>query len=294
MVTIGLVIVLAFFGAVFGSFAGAQVWRLRQKQLEYDKRHGEPYDKKEYARLKKLKAKSLQSDRSQCLHCGYALRWYDLIPIVSWLWLKGKCRSCHKNIGWFELSMEVGLALYFVALFLLWPLGLSTPLEITHFALWLVAGVLFAVLVAYDAKWYLLPDRYTIALAVVGLAVATMTVIGSTDHLQAALGVVWSVLAIAGLYGLLYIISSGRWVGLGDVKLGVGLGLMLADWRLALVAVFLANLIGTLIVMPLLATKRVSRSSHIPFGPMLIAGTVLSCLFGAMILGWYLGNLGLY
>lgn len=294
MITIALVVILAFFGAVFGSFAGAQVWRLRHRQLEFDKKHGEPYDKKEYARLRKLKATSLRTDRSRCLHCGYELRWYDLIPVISWLSLKGRCRVCREKIGRFELVVELATVGYFVALFLFWPLGLSSPLEIAHFGFWLVAGVIFAVQVAYDIKWYLLPDSYSIALAVVGAVVAGITLAGSATPVDTAWSIFGAVMAIAGLYGLLYVVSSGRWVGLGDVKLGVGLGLMLADWRLALLAVFIANLIGTIIVMPLLAMGRMSRTSHVPFGPMLIMGTILAWLFGGMILGWYVSNLGLY
>ena len=95
------------------------------------------------------------------------------------------------------------------------------------------------------------------------------------------------------MYALLFIVSRGRWVGFGDVKLGAALGLILVDWRLSALALFLANLIGCLIVIPLLAAKKVTRTSHIPFGPMLIVGAVLAWLVGWQILDWYLGALGL-
>lgn len=283
---------LILLGACFGSFAGATVWRLRAKQLAYDKAHKEPYDHKEYNRLKKLLGKKTLQDRSRCLHCSYELKWYDLIPIVSWVSLKGRCRSCKHPIGKFELIIELGVVAYFVLSYVLWPGSIATPLEITHFVLWLLAGVIMAVLFAYDAKWFLLPDKYTIALALVGVSIVAVSAAQTQDVGLTLLTALGSVGVLGGLYAVLYAVSQGRWVGFGDVKLGVGLGLLLVDWQLAIVALFLANLIGCLIVIPLLATKKIKRNAHIPFGPMLISGAILAWLFGWTILESYLGILG--
>ena len=285
---------LVLFGLVLGSYAAATVWRLRARQLQEDKDNKEPYDKKEYGRLKKLLNKKTSEDRSQCLECGYQLRWYDLIPLVSWLSLKGKCRNCRHRIGWFEPAMELGVAAFFVGSYFFWPIDFTTWLTIVHFVLWLIAGVIMAVLFAYDTKWFLLPNTFSLALAVVGAAIVATVAVSSGEPLQTLINAGWAVVAIAGLYGLLYRVSGGRWVGFGDVKLGVGLGLIVLDWQLALVAVFLANLIGCLIAIPLLATKRIQRNAHIPFGPMLIAGTILAWLFGRVIVDFYMGGIGLY
>lgn len=289
-----VLIALVLIGACMGSFAGATVWRLRARQLSFDKKHKEPYDTVEYARLKKLLGKKTMEDRSRCLECGYELKWYDLIPIVSWLSLGGKCRSCRKPIGAFELLMELGMVAFFVLSYIFWPGGVQTPLEIAHFGLWLVAGVIMGVLFAYDVKWFLLPNTYTLALAVVGLAIVGVVAAESGEVLGTILTAVGAVAVLAGLYGVLYAVSGGRWVGFGDVKLGVGLGLILVEWQLALVALFLANLIGCLIVIPLLAAKKLKRNSHIPFGPMLIAGTILAFFIGTPLLNWYLSGIGLY
>lgn len=286
-------IALILFGACLGSFAGATVWRIRARQLLFDKEHKEPYDHKEFNRLKKLLGKKTTEDRSRCLECGYELKWYDLIPIVSWVALKGRCRSCHHFIGWFEPAMEVGMVAFFVLSYVLWPGGVHTGLEIAHFVLWLIAGVIMAILFAYDLKWFLLPDRYTIALAVVGLAIVGVSAAETQDLGQTLLTALGAVGALGGLYAVLFGVSKGRWVGFGDVKLGVGLGLILVDWQLALVALFLANLIGCLIVIPLLVSKRLKRDSHIPFGPLLISGAVIAWFFGWYILDWYLGSLGI-
>lgn len=279
-------------GACLGSFAGATVWRLRARQLLFDKKNKEPYDKQEFKRLEKLTKTSVLHDRSQCLSCGYTLKWYDLIPIVSWLSLKGRCRSCRKRIGWFEPAMEIGVALFFVLSYALWPGGIHNGLEIAHFILWLVAGVVMAVSFAYDVKWSLLPDVATIVLAAIGLAIVGVSAAEAQDLTGTVLTAIASVGILGGLYGGLYAVSRGRWVGFGDVKLGVALGLLLVDWQLALVALFMANFIGTLIVLPLLASKKVERNAHIPFGPLLIAGAVVAWFVGWPILEWYLLLLG--
>ena len=284
-------VVLMLFGATFGSFAAATVWRLRARQLVADKAAGEPYDKKEYKHLNKIIAKPLD-DRSQCLHCSYKLRWYDLLPIVSWLLLKGKCRNCRKPIGWFEFLMEIGVAAYFVVSYAFWPGGLETGLAIVHFVLWLIAGIIMTILFAYDTKWFLLPDKLNVALAIVGVAIVGVTAAETGDLTGTLLSALGSVAILSGLYGVLYFVSKGRWVGFGDVKLGVGLALILVDWQLALVALFMANFIGCLVVIPLLATKKLTRNAHVPFGPLLIAGTITALFLGQTILDWYLSGLG--
>lgn len=284
---------LVLVGACLGSFAGATVWRLRARQLEADKKNKEPYDHKEYQRLKKLNGKKALQDRSQCLECGYELKWYDLIPIVSWLSLRGKCRACKHRIGWFEPLMEVGMVAFFVLSYVLWPGGVQTGLEIAHFSLWLAAGVVMAILFAYDAKWFLLPDVATVALGVIGLAIVGVSAAETQDIGGTILTAIGSVGILGGLYAVLFAVSQGRWVGFGDVKLGAVLGLILVDWQLAAIALFMANLIGCLIVIPLLATKKVKRNSHIPFGPMLIAGAIVAWFAGWHVLNWYLATLGM-
>lgn len=284
---------LVLLGACFGSFAGATVWRLRAKQLVEDKKNKEPYDKAEFKRLEKLTNRSALKDRSSCLHCGYTLKWYDLIPVLSWLSLKGKCRSCKRPIGKFELLIELGMIAFFVASYAFWPGGVNNGLELVHFIMWLVAGVAMAILFAYDTKWFLLPDSAVIALAVAGLAIVGLSAAQTQDVAGTLLAAVGSVGVLGGLYAVLFAVSKGKWVGFGDVKLGAALGLVLVDWQLALVALFLANFIGCLIVIPLLASKKLARTSHVPFGPMLIAGTVLAWFIGWPILEAYIATLGI-
>ena len=280
-------VALILFGVCLGSFAGATVWRMRAHQLKNDKKQKEPVDAKEYKQLQKLTKQRLSKDRSQCLRCGYSLKWYDLVPILSWVFLKGKCRECKKPIGYFEPLIEIGVAAFFVASYAFWPFGLTEPLEIARFVIWLVAGVVLAILFAYDTKWYLLPDRLTAILTCLGLVTVAIVAMQSVSPLLTILNAVAAVGVLSGIYLILYKVSQGRWIGFGDIKLNVGLALLLGDWQLAIVALFLANLIGCLVVIPFMIAGKLKRTSHVPFGPLLIAGMIVSFFIGPMLIEFY-------
>jgi len=284
-----IVVGLALLGLVLGSFVGASLWRLRAAQLKTDAVAGEKVRASDKRRVAKLQQKSITKDRSVCLYCGNGLRWYDLVPLISWISLRGKCRYCHKPIGWFEPLIELGLAAFFVMSFLFWPYILDTPLAVVQFVIWLVAGIGLALLFAYDMKWFLLPDVVTLPLIGIGAIHALLVIVSSTAPIEAAVNVLGSCLVLSGLYYAIYVLSGKQWVGFGDVKLGLALGLLLADWQLAILALFLANLIGTLVILPALVTRKLKKGTHIPFGPLLISGWALAGIFGADILGWYLG-----
>ncbi len=282
--------IIGFLGAAMGSFAGAQVWRLRARQLVQDKAAGEPYDKTEYKRLVGLTKQTMAEDRSRCLSCGHTLAWYDLLPIVSWLSTKGKCRYCHKSIGRFELLMEVGTALSFMLFSYLWLATMGTGvLSVLILVLWLVALTMFVILFAYDLKWFLLPDVIMFPLIGLSIVITALTVFGlqSEGLVATVLSITASVGILAGLYFVLWYVSKGMWVGFGDVKLGIALGILLIDWKLALLTLFLANLLGTLVVLPGLLTGKLSRKAQVPFGPFLIVGFFISVLFGRSMLNGY-------
>lgn len=281
-----ILIGLIFLGLCMGSFAGATVWRLRARQLVEDKRDGEAVDSAEYKKLKPLAGKQFTADRSRCLHCGHELKWYDLLPLISWLSTGGKCRYCHERIGVFEPLIELGVAGFFVLSYLLWP-EIITPLDWIEFALWLMSGVLLAILFAYDLKWFLLPNRVVFPLVGVGLVVAAVRLTTVADIASALLDLAAAVAILSGLYLMLWYLSKGKWIGFGDIKLGLALALLLGNWQLAFLTLFLANLIGCIIVIPGLLSGKMNRGSHVPFGPLLIAGFVIAALVGQSILQWY-------
>lgn len=279
-------VVSAVLGLLVGSFVGASVWRLRARQLVEDKRAGEQVPTAEYKKLKPLTGKSVSKDRSQCLTCGHELRWYDLLPLVSWASTGGRCRYCKKPIGWFEPLTEITTALVFSLLYHNWVManGLN---DLWLLLLYAVALMGLLILFFYDLKWLLLPDVIMWPVIVLAALISGIQWSQAIDPSVYALSTLGAVGLLSGLYLLLWLISHGRWIGFGDVKLGLALGLLLGDWQLAFLALFLANLVGTLIVLPGLITKRISRKSQVPFGPLLIIGFLLALFFGQTIIDWY-------
>ena len=258
-----LAVVLFFIGLVLGSFVNAAVWRLKNK-------------------------KDLMLGRSECTKCHHQLTWYDLIPVASWIGLGGKCRYCHKNISPQYPLVELGVAAYFVMSLAFWPFGFDGTIELLRLSIWLLAGVPLAILLLYDLKWLILPDKVTIPLIGLGLGMTILHGLQATSISSFLLDVLGSLAILSGFYAALYLLSGGRWIGFGDVKLGAGLALLICDWRLALIAFFLANLIGTLVSVPAIAFKKIQKNSHIPFGPFLILGAIIAVLFGQEIIQWYL------
>lgn len=279
LMNIFLITAMAVLGLVFGSFAGAQVWRLRARQLAADKKQGEPYDKHEYDKLRPLMGRKQSNDRSQCLSCGHVLGAKDLIPLFSWAMSGGRCRYCGARIGIFEPSIELATAALFVLSYIFWPFGFASAFAVALFVVWLLAVVLLVLLAAYDIKWQLLPDIINFAFIAVSVAfIVLKSFIGTAPvDIMSALGAVG---ILAGLYAFIYVFSKGAWIGFGDVKLGIGLGLLLGDWSLAFLALFLANLIGCVVVLPGVLLKRLGSGSRIAFGPLLIVGTLIAFWWG--------------
>lgn len=302
-------VISGILGLVMGSFAGATVWRLRARQVVSDEKIFKQLQAKnklgeltasekedlewlssnkaarvaDLARLKPLTKSTLTNDRSQCLHCHHELAWYDLLPLFSWISTNGKCRYCKKPIGRFEPIMELGTAGLFLLSFH-YLLGNNLGFMALF---WLVTMVMLVILFAYDFKWSILPDGVVFPLIVVALLYAGYTIAIASDPLQLLISTVVSVVILSGLYFVLWLVSGGRLVGFGDIKLGLALGLLLMNWKLAIMALFLANLVGTLIVLPGLLTHRISRKTQVPFGPMLIVGFFIALFWGQAILDGY-------
>jgi len=283
-----IAIILGFLGLCMGSFAGATVWRLRARQLVEDKTEGEEVDKAEYKKLLPLTKSKLSSDRSRCLYCSHTLAWYDLLPLVSWAGTRGKCRYCSAPIGRFEPMIEVGVAVLFVGSYLLWPFGLVTAQELIHFSLWLMSGVLLAILFAYDLKWFLLPNRIIFPLIGLGALIAAVQLTTTSDLTASLFSLAGAVVILSGIYLLLWLVSKGAWIGFGDVKLGLALALILGEWQLAFIALFAANLIGCLLVIPGMLAGKITRTTRVPFGPLLILGGIVALIFGRPIIDWYM------
>lgn len=256
-----VIVILAVLGLVFGSFINALVWRLRKK-------------------------KDWVKERSVCVHCGHVLAAKDLVPVFSWLALKGKCRYCHKPISRQYPAVELVTSALFVISYIYWPLAWGN-VGTTLFVFWLAFLVGLVALAVYDIKWMLLPDKMVyplMILALVQVTVLLFIVVSRTDLLA---DTVFSFLVGGGIFYVLFHVSDGRWIGGGDVKLGALLGLILIDWQLMLFTIFTASLLGTAFSLPLITSGKLKKSAKIPFGPFLIAGAIIARLFGADVISWY-------
>ncbi len=221
-----------------------------------------------------------------CVHCKHKLAAKDLIPVLSWLELRGKCRYCHKSISWQYPLVELITPVLFVASYLYFPYQLPTPNCQLLFGLWLIATVIFVALTVYDLRWMLLPNKLVYPLIVIAaLSVALRLVDGAASTVL--VGALAGVVCLAGLFYLLFQVSGGRWIGGGDVKLAIALGLFVGGPLNAVLVLFLASLGGSLVALPLLIRGKAGRTTKLPFGPFLIAATYIVYLCGESITTWY-------
>lgn len=247
-------ILLAILGAAFGSFACCQVWRIRKND---------------------------KSKWSHCLSCGYRLQWYDNIPILSWLMLGGKCRKCHKKIGAMEILAELGMALVFVLSYLFWPeseliLDINGP-AIIRMVLFFVFLVALCIAFLYDAKWKELPVSTLLAASVISLMYCfadSSYARGDALEVMSILSGLLGVILLPGFYFLLYKLSKEKWVGGGDYLLCLPLAIVLNNAWLALSCLFISNLLGCLVMLPVIHFSK-KKDKMIPMGPFLILGFLI-------------------
>lgn len=213
--------------------------------------------------------------RSACDHCGHVLAAADLIPVASWLFLRGRCRYCHARIGGFVLAIEgAALAVALWAAFQTagWVIAISC-----------VFGWTLLLLAVIDWRVQLLPDLITLPLLVTGLAAAAILDRDHmTDHLIGAL----AGFAVFALAALIYRLLRGReGLGLGDAKLLAGIGAWVS-WMGLPTVVLWGSILGLAFALARAVTGRgLSLSDRLPFGTFLAAGGWLVWLYGPLIPG---------
>lgn len=220
------------------------------------------------------KKESLWSPSSHCRSCHSEIPWYDNIPLLSFIWLKGRCRNCGEPIGWRYPVVEA-------------LTGVSWGFAVSHLGLTLQllpALLLISILVVLtviDLEHQLLPDRITLPGIVLGWLSNLFT--GQVSIVNALLGS----LVGGGIFYLIVILSRGG-MGGGDIKLGAMLGAFFG-WKLTLVSIFLAVFAGGLVAAGVLLTGRKKRKDPLPFGPFLALGGLVTLFWGEELLRWYLG-----
>ncbi len=268
-----LLIILFIVGTCIGSFLCCEARRLHIKTS------------------KKGKTKALNR-RSICLNCNYQLKWYDNVPIFSWLFLRGKCRKCRTSIGSAEILSEIGLGLAFLLLGLNFDFLNLNFLSGAIFSTTLILAAILGFLAIYDGLYGELP----LALLTLSIICATILLILkersslsiTAFSLENVLYPLASVAILGGLYLLLYVFSKGKWVGDGDWLLGTAIGIALGNPWLALIALFVANASASIYILP--SFKR-SSSRHIHLGPFLFIGFIIALTFEKFFLGLLSGGM---
>lgn len=227
--------------------------------------------------------------RSECDDCKKKLQPIDLIPIASWISTGGKCRYCGKKLSATYPLTELGVGIAFTFSYIFWPQNLSGILSIAIFVVWLAAIVVMTGLFLFDIRWYLLPNKLVKPLIGLGVVWALLDVLNQGTTVSIILNYVFAIAIGAGIFWLLYMWSRGKWIGDGDIRLGVAIGLFTGSVFEAWLTIFLASVIGIIVSLPLiLKTNKTKRLKlKIPFGPLLIAALYITVLFGESIIEWY-------
>jgi len=245
------IIVLA--GFLFGSFLNVVIYRIP-------------------------KSLSLIKPASHCPNCSETLKWYENIPLISYIFLLGKCSHCKTKISIQYPLIEIlnGLLLLGIAYF---------SKDITQFIVFSLLGMTFLCLVVIDFKNYILPDILIIISSVI-----VLIYFGYYEKLEALPRFYYAILTGSGMYVLRMVTSKiykKETFGMGDIKLSALIGFIIGHWD-AFIAIFFGFIIAAVIFTFLIITRLQKKDAYLPFGPYLIFGMILYTMYGEIILRWYI------
>ena len=260
-------ILMFVLGACFGSFLCCSVRRTKYKQTH----------------------KRSLGHRSVCPHCQYQLKWYDNIPIISWLALSGKCRKCHHKIGLLEIASEILTALAFLLLSLTIDIATASVIEWAIFIIVTILCIILVYLAIYDGAYGELPTSALILAIIIAIIVLIAEEVRILSIHPFSPELIYqpllAVLILGGLYLALYLFSKGKWVGDGDWLLGTAIGITLFYPWLALITLFISNFLATIVMYP--ATKS-KKTKKVHFGPFLVIAFVITYTFSDFFLSFVL------
>lgn len=220
------------------------------------------------------KGESVAKEHSHCMCCGYRLRWYDLIPVFSWIFLRGKCRMCGEKISVQYPIVEACNGILYVLIFVVNGYTIESVLYCLMASALLVLSVI-------DARTYEIPFGINVFLVVLGIA---HLIVDWENRLYYVTGF----FMVSVLLEVILLVSKGRAIGGGDVKLMAAAGLMLG-WDKILLAFIAACIAGA--VIHTLRMKMSGADKVLAMGPYLSAGILFSALWGEQLLSWYVGKL---
>lgn len=257
-------IFIFFIGAIIGSFLSVVIYRTHHRDQK------------------------IIFSRSICPHCKKQLKWRYLIPLFSWLFLRGKCGYCGKKISPHYFALEITTGLATLALFLNYNFLSVTETFIftidwkilSLFFFYLIEIVFLILIFFYDLLYKEIPDR--ISIPAIALALVGSPLIAGLSWITVLSGGI----IIALFFLLQFIVSRGTWIGGGDIRLGLLMGAFLGLQK-GILALILGYFIGSIISIFLLITKQATRKTAIPFGPFLVIGTLIALFYGTEILEYY-------
>lgn len=264
MIFLILIYLFTFFlGLIVGSFLNCVIYRLQTKE-------------------------SFLKGRSFCPNCKKILSWQDLIPLLSFIILRGRCRHCSQKISWQYPLVELATGILFVLV-----LNYTFP-NLLIASYWLLVACFLIIIFVYDLKHYIIPDRIVypaIAIAFLyrlfsSLEFVNWNLFGIWNLEFGILRPILSAILAASFFLFIVLISRGKWMGVGDIKLAFFMGLILS-WPGVSVALFLAFFSGAIIGTGLIISGKKGLKSEVPFGPFLVSGTLLTMFFGEEIISWY-------
>ncbi len=238
----------AFFGLIIGSFLSMLIPRLHFEE------------------------KGIVFGRSHCSHCKHTLGASELIPVLSYVIQGGSCKHCKKRIDAWYPVIELTSALSFAGIALLFP----------NLELWIWHAVILTVLLFiffYDLRFKEIHDAVMIPAILMSIAYAYFLGNFTSAWIAAALATAF--------FGLQWLASRGRWIGIGDLRIGLFMAFILG-WPQWLVAILISYISGSLIGVGLIASGKAGRQTALPLGPFLVLGTVIAVLYGDALIAWYL------
>lgn len=219
---------------------------------------------------------SIVTAPSHCMTCGWKLKWYDMVPVFSWLVLGGKCRNCKSKISVQYPIIEGVNGILYVMICAVNGLEWSSVIYCFMASALLVLSII-------DWRTYEIPFGINVFLFVLGIA---MTILDRGNLVEHLIGMI----CVSGLLGILYLLTGGRAIGGGDIKLMFACGLILG-WKLILLVFFLGCIIGSVVHIIRMSVKKAGRM--LAMGPYLSVGILLAALWGNAWINWYLSLLGL-
>jgi leader peptidase (prepilin peptidase)/N-methyltransferase len=223
---------------------------------------------------------SLSVPRSRCGKCGHAIGWYENIPVISYLFLKGQCTGCKTPISLRYPAIELLTCL--ISAFTLWHFGFNWPGLAAVVLTWCLISLIFI-----DIDHQLLPDSITLPLLWLGLLLNTQGLFTSLE--SAIWGAALGYLSLWSVYWAFKLITGKEGMGYGDFKLLAALGAWCGATSLPLI-ILLSSVVGMIFAVVMMLSKRLAKGNPIPFGPYLAIAGWIALLYGEQIIQSYLGH----